>query len=430
MTDTRSYKIKQFSTDVQGEVDRLRAQVDLFWNKEIRCYKQFGLNDGMTILECGSGPGYVTEKILNEFPNCNATAIEIDTFLIGILNSVAKRKGIKISQQSVTHLGFKDNCFDFVITRLVLEHLPNPEEAVWEINRVLKPGGVAVFVDNDFEMHLNTYPEICEINTLYDAYCKSRSSEGGNPKIGRQLPNILHKCGFKNVDLEIICAHNGVVGDDMFLKSEGVGIPAKLVKDGFLDARILDKLALRWHQVLKNDDHSIYRQLFVSGGEKIELETDSIHLLKNNTGSQSSVNPISHVSNIYDKLGNRSRTSIVDYVRQLIAHSFNMDHHDIHEDSRFIDIGLDSLMAVEVISTIEADLGILLSLMDFFEGQSVSELVDKIEELINGRNNEITLHGEESLGTLQEMADQELKDPVASHVLDTDLVEWEEGEIE
>ncbi|MFA6010979.1 MAG: methyltransferase domain-containing protein [Desulfobacteraceae bacterium] len=438
MTHKRSYKIKQFSTDVQGEVDRLKAQVDLFWEKEIRCYRQFGLTDGMSILECGSGPGYVTEKILNEFPNCTSTAIEIDSYLVAILKCVAEKRKIKVSQQSVTQLGFKDNCFDFVITRLVLEHLPEPEEAVWEINRVLKPGGIAVFVDNDFEMHLKTFPGIPEINTLYEAYCKSRISEGGNPKIGRQLPNLLKQCGFKNVDMEIICAHNSLVGDDIFLKSEGVGIPAKLVKDGFLDSRILDKLAVKWHQVLKADDHAIYRQLFVAGGEKIETANAGCRSIENKKERQGSIDSIHLISNDAtnspektDLTAKRiesmkSRTDIVDYIRRLIAQAFRMEENDILPGSRFIDLGLDSLMAVDVISTIESELGILLSLMDFFEGQSIADLAEKIEYL---SSNATTHHDEDFLKMTHGIADQESNTVMVSHISKTEPVEWEEGEI-
>ena len=438
MTQIRSYKIKQFSTDVQGEVDRLKAQVDLFWDKEIRCYRQFGLSDGMSILECGSGPGYVTEKILNEFPNCDATAIEIDSYLVDILKCAAEKRKIKVSQQSVTHLGFKDNCFDFVITRLVLEHLPEPEDAVWEINRVLKPGGIAVFVDNDFEMHLKTFPGIPEINTLYEAYCKSRISEGGNPKIGRQLPNILKRCGFRNVDLEVICAHNRLVGDDMFLKSEGVGIPAKLVKDGFLDSSILDMLAVKWHQVLKADDHAIYRQLFVAGGIKVETANAGCRSIKNNKDRQCPIDSIHLISNEASQSPEKtdqttkrietmkSRADMVDYIRRLIAQAFRMEENGILPDSRFIDLGLDSLMAVDVISTIESELGILLSLMDFFEGQSITDLAEKMEHSIN---NVTTLQDDDSLETTHGIADQGLKTVTASHVSKSEQVEWEEGEI-
>jgi SAM-dependent methyltransferase len=45
-------------------------------------------------------------------------------------------------QSSATKLPFEDNEFDAIWTIAVLEHVPNPEEAFWEMRRVLKPGGL------------------------------------------------------------------------------------------------------------------------------------------------------------------------------------------------------------------------------------------------------------------------------------------------
>ena len=41
-----------------NEVDRLKAQVQLGWEKEFRTLKWLGLKDGMNILDVGGGPGF------------------------------------------------------------------------------------------------------------------------------------------------------------------------------------------------------------------------------------------------------------------------------------------------------------------------------------------------------------------------------------
>ncbi len=115
----------------------------------------------MNILECGSGPGYLTERLISRFPNIFITGLEIDPFLIEVANTQSEEKGLdrhEFFQGSVLEMEFPDESFDFVIARLLLEHLPEPEIAAKEIHRVLKPGGKVVIIDNDFEVHLNTYP--------------------------------------------------------------------------------------------------------------------------------------------------------------------------------------------------------------------------------------------------------------------------------
>jgi len=67
MNHQSSYQISSVAGNVAGEIDRLKAQVELFWAKELKHYIEFGLRDGMEITELGSGPGFVTEKILESF---------------------------------------------------------------------------------------------------------------------------------------------------------------------------------------------------------------------------------------------------------------------------------------------------------------------------------------------------------------------------
>lgn len=272
MNQQGSYQIQTIAGNVDLEINRLKAQVELFWDKELKHYIEFGLNDRMSIVEMGSGPGFVTEKISRNFPNIKITAIEIDSLLVDYAKNYLAENHFdqcEVLQKSIMETGLPENTFDFAITRLVLEHLPDPVNAVREVFRILKPGGKAVFVDNDFEKHIITYPHIPELRELYDAYCQARYAEGGNPKIGRQLPNILKKGGFSKVDFEVISAHSEILGDEVFLKSEGIGIPSQLVHTGFLSSKVLAKISIEWRKMLKSEDHLITRQLYIAVGEKL-----------------------------------------------------------------------------------------------------------------------------------------------------------------
>ncbi|CAM4364703.1 ACP S-malonyltransferase [Paenibacillus tarimensis] len=269
--DRNSYDIHSIAEDVGKEIERLRGQVDLFWGKELKKYKEYGLRDGLSIVEFGCGPGYVTEKLLRHFPACRVTGIEFDPYLVDVARSYLDQTGLDryhIMQGSIMGCAMPSNSFDFAVIRLVIEHLPDPVAAIKEVHRVLKPGGVAVFIDNDFEMHIRTYPHIPELKDLYDAYCRKRESEGGMPMIGRQLPVLLKAGNFENIDYDVICAHNHIVGDELFAKSEGLGIPMKLVREGFLDSKVLGKITVKWRDLMKDADHVITRQLYISSGEK------------------------------------------------------------------------------------------------------------------------------------------------------------------
>ena len=74
------------------------------------------------------------------------------------------------------------------------------------------------------------------------------------------------------MDLEIINAHSSIIGDELFFKSEGMGIPIKLVQKGFLPGKILGDISVQWRDMVRTENHVILRQLYMAVGEKIAIE--------------------------------------------------------------------------------------------------------------------------------------------------------------
>ena len=64
MTAKGSYQANTYNLEFETEIQRLKAQVILSWEKEACTLKWFGLTDGMNVLEAGSGPRFFTEKLL------------------------------------------------------------------------------------------------------------------------------------------------------------------------------------------------------------------------------------------------------------------------------------------------------------------------------------------------------------------------------
>jgi len=125
------------------EYEQKRYQVDYaqkyhdWWTDQM--LKRVNLSG--RILDNGCGIGLLYEKIEAEK-------------IVGLdLSSEMLRHARKFSDQLVLgnsqQLPFKDNSFDLVFCRSLLHHLPDPELAVKEIARVLKPGGEVVLVDTN-----------------------------------------------------------------------------------------------------------------------------------------------------------------------------------------------------------------------------------------------------------------------------------------
>ncbi len=380
-----SYKIQDFSVDISSEIERLNAQVELFWEKEFNLYRMYGLKDGMSIAECGCGPGLVGKKLLEAFPNCQITAFDIDPILVETAKKNAqlwKLDRYEVGERSILQSELPDDTFDFAIARLVLEHLSTPIDAVKEVFRILKPGGTAIFVDNDFEFHLRTFPDIPELRDLYQAYCSARQDDDGNPKIGRELPTLLRQAGYSDIDLQIISAHSEVVGDEMFLQSEGSGIPAKLVKDGYLSGDTYTKIASKWYKLLKTEGHSMFRQLFLGVGTKVLTPPAQQKVLSKQSENDrkptiEQERPSKAVSEKPKADVGRPITSVASKVSEIWSKILNRD--SIGKDENFFEAGGSSLQAVEIIKLLEKHFPSELSVVDLFDHPTIALLTKHIQ---------------------------------------------------
>ena len=107
--------------------------------------------DGGRILDLGCGSALVADRILHR----NATYVGVDygghhiTYAKRKHETSAGRLRSVFARCDGEKLPFPDGTFDVLILSEVIEHLLRPERAVWEIARVLKPGGVFVMTTNN-----------------------------------------------------------------------------------------------------------------------------------------------------------------------------------------------------------------------------------------------------------------------------------------
>lgn len=92
-------------------------------------------------LDNGCGVGLLFEKVTPE----QAVGLDISSEMLRYAAKYSDQLILGNSQK----LPFKDQSFDVVFCRSLIHHLPDPESAVKEIARVLRPKGEVVFADTN-----------------------------------------------------------------------------------------------------------------------------------------------------------------------------------------------------------------------------------------------------------------------------------------
>lgn len=111
------------------------------------------LVEGDRLLDIGCYAGVFISEVKRRFPERIVIGIDYFEDHIGIAKVVFPELASCFRQMSAYSLAFEDATFDCVTMQEVLEHLEGAAQAVKEINRVLRTGGVAVIsVPNPFDL--------------------------------------------------------------------------------------------------------------------------------------------------------------------------------------------------------------------------------------------------------------------------------------
>src|SRR3989338_5745746 len=107
-------------------------------------YKRYIPRDAKDILEVGTGTGRYGVAIAREFPESRVVVTDILESALALARRAASDAGVTnavFRKEDALKLSFPDDSFDIIFSDAVLQHLPEPERALREMYRVLRPGG-------------------------------------------------------------------------------------------------------------------------------------------------------------------------------------------------------------------------------------------------------------------------------------------------
>ncbi|MGD9817252.1 MAG: class I SAM-dependent methyltransferase [Desulfomonilaceae bacterium] len=175
--------------------------------------------DDQLVLDVGTGAGFIAFLLADL--GKNVIGIDLSEDMVQIANRNAKDYGFNVDFKvgDAENLPFEDESFDAVVNRHVLWTLPNPERAIHEWRRVLRPGGILIIIDGNWNYNYKNsiYKKLWRYfaapivvvtekriprKTKLDQSIKQKLWSSGNSRPITDT-EILKKLGFRNVEADL-----------------------------------------------------------------------------------------------------------------------------------------------------------------------------------------------------------------------------------
>ena len=159
------------------------------------------LSHGMRVLDVGSGPGTITADFARLVAPGEVTGLDRAPEIVAAATQLAADLhlgNLSFEGGNVYDLDFPDGEFDVVHAHQVLQHLTDPVEALREMRRVAKPGGMVAVRDADFH-GMSWYPQLPELDEWMALYQELARHNHAEPDAGRRLLHWARAAGFADI---------------------------------------------------------------------------------------------------------------------------------------------------------------------------------------------------------------------------------------
>jgi SAM-dependent methyltransferase len=151
------------------------------------------------LLDVGSGPGTITADLAGLVGE--VVALEISDEAAAVTRAGLAERGVTnadVRVGDVHALDLPDGAFDVVHAHQVLQHVADPVQALREMARVTRPGGVIGVRDSDYAAFA-WYPRLPALDRWLELYQAAARANGGEPDAGRHLLAWAHAAGLEDV---------------------------------------------------------------------------------------------------------------------------------------------------------------------------------------------------------------------------------------
>lgn len=159
------------------------------------------LTPGLDLLDVGSGPGTISVDFAERLAPGRVHGIDAAAAIVDQATALARSRelgNVQFAVDDAYALSFDDDSFDIAHAHQVLQHLARPVDALKEMARVVRPGGIVAARDVDYAgaIWYPLLPGLADWLRIYDAVHRAG---GGEPDAGRRLRSWAHAAGLTDV---------------------------------------------------------------------------------------------------------------------------------------------------------------------------------------------------------------------------------------
>jgi len=222
---------------------------------------------GTHVLEAGCGVGAQTIILARNSPDTKFTAVDLEENSLRAARDRVSSEGftnVTFHQGDIFHLPYEDDSFDHVFVCFVLEHVPNPREALLCLRRVLKRGGTITAIEGD---HGSTYfhPDSPHARKAIQCLVDIQAEMGGNARIGRQLYPVLKTSNYDNITVSPRMIYVDESKPDLvegFTKNTFIamveGVKAQAIRSGLMEEADWDQGISDLYRTTEEDGTFVY----------------------------------------------------------------------------------------------------------------------------------------------------------------------------
>lgn len=161
------------------------------------------LGETDSVLDVGCGPGSITVGLAGVVHDGMVVGIDAAADVVAAAVTLTTECGITnvtFEVGDVYHLDAADDSYDVAHAHQVLQHLSRPVDALVEMQRVVRPGGLIAVRDADYGtfVHSPHDPLLDDWLAMYHAVAYANNAE---PDAGRHLLEWCHLAGLLDVEL-------------------------------------------------------------------------------------------------------------------------------------------------------------------------------------------------------------------------------------